>query len=172
MSESEGELSDITGNANNVSLGIGFDLSDIDLRDSETSDDSDNTPIESDDSDDDGPQDFTNQLKPIAIRPFSGPIGITHGLGDDAIELDYFKLLFTDDMLNDMSLQTNLYAQQCIAEKPDPQWTDTTMPEMRAFLAIQILMGIDVLPEQRMYWSSNEYLGELSSCTLQTLCLE
>ena len=102
MSESEGELSDITGNANNVSLGIGFDLSDIDLRDSETSDDSDNTPIESDDSDDDGPQDFTNQLKPIVIRPFSGPIGITHGLGDDAIELDYFKLLFTDDMLNDV----------------------------------------------------------------------
>ena len=88
-------------------------MSDIDLRDSETSDDSDNTPIESDDSDDDGPQNFTNQLKPIVIRPFSRPIGITHGLGDDAIELDYFKLLFTDDMLNDMSVQTNLYAQQC-----------------------------------------------------------
>ena len=117
MSESEGELSAITGNANNVSLGIGLDLSDIDLPNSETSDNSNAVPIESDD----GPQDFTNQLKFIVIGPISRPIEITHRLGDYVIELEYFKLLFTDDMLNNMSVQTNLHAQQCIAKKLDPQ---------------------------------------------------
>ena len=43
----------------------------------------------------------------IVIRPFElGPIGITHGFGDDDLKLEYFKLLFSDDMLNNMSVQT------------------------------------------------------------------
>ena len=35
-----------------------------------------------------------------------------------------------------------LYAQECITGKPDPEWFDTTLREVKAFLRLQVLFGI------------------------------
>ena len=51
-------------------------------------------------------------------------------------------------MLENIVVQTNLYAQQSITVKPDPAWYNTSREEMRAFLGIKIYMGIVVQPEQ------------------------
>ena len=48
-------------------------------------------------------------LKPVVLQPFTQEIGTNHALDDTAIELDYFCLLFTDDMLEMIVVQTNLY---------------------------------------------------------------
>ena len=39
-----------------------------------------------------------------------------------------------------------LYAQECITGKPDPEWFDTTLREVKAFLRLQMLFGIKQLP--------------------------
>ena len=95
---------------------------------------------------------FTNELSPIVIQPFTDNAGVTHNLDDTASVMEFFNLLFTDDMLENIVVQTNLYAQQSITVKPDPAWYDTSREEMRAFLGINIYMGIVVQPEQHMYW--------------------
>ena len=103
---------------------------------------------------------FTAVLSPIVVQPFTETTGVTHNLDATASEMDFFNLLFTDDMLENIVVQTNLYARQSIAVKPDPAWEDTSREEMRAFLGMNILMGIVVLPGQHMYWSSDDKFGE------------
>ena len=69
---------------------------------------------------------FTNELSPIVIQPFTDNARVTHNLDDTASVMEFFNLLFTDDMLENIVVQTNLYAQQSITVKPDPAWNDTS----------------------------------------------
>ena len=62
---------------------------------------------------------------------------------------------------SDRSVQTNLYAHQSIAIGPDPSWHDTTKEEMRAFIGLNMLMGIVVMPELHLYWSGDANFGKL-----------
>lgn len=63
---------------------------------------------------------------------------------------------------------TNLYAAQSVAQG----WVDTTIDEMKAFLGLQIQMGIIQLPRYTMYWSSNKFMGKLyQDQTLQVLLI-
>jgi hypothetical protein len=45
-----------------------------------------------------------------------------------------------------IAFETNRYANQKIAITPDPKWRPTDSFEIRAFFAINILMGIKSLP--------------------------
>ena len=65
--------------------------------------------------------------------------------------LEFFSKFFTQDVLQLLVEQTNLYAQQ---NKPR-EWEDTTADEIRAFLAMLIAMGIHGLPRVRMFWSTD-----------------
>lgn len=49
---------------------------------------------------------------------------------------------------------------------PDPRWYATTCEEMHAFVTINILFGIKTLPETRLYWSKDSFLGvpSIQSC--------
>ena len=104
---------------------------------------------------------FSDSLSPIVIQPFTASSGVTHSLDDMATEMDFFNLLYTDDMLENMVVQTNLYAQQCGVLNPDPSWEDTSREEMRAFIGIHILMGIVLMPDQHMYWSTDDTFGKI-----------
>jgi hypothetical protein len=60
----------------------------------------------------------------------------------------------------DIVRYTNQYASWKQARTgPDTYWEDITEPEIRAFLSINILMGIHQLPQVEMYWSTNQYVG-------------
>ena len=52
--------------------------------------------------------------------------------------------------------ETNRYAQQSL-QGTEKEWS-TNAEEIRAYLGIMILMGINRLPEIRDYWSNNEYM--------------
>jgi hypothetical protein len=51
-------------------------------------------------------------------------------------ELDFLNLLFPLEIYETLVTQTNLYAQQLQekANKPDSQWSDTTVAEMKTFI--------------------------------------
>ena len=64
-------------------------------------------------------------------------------------------------LLNISSPQTNRYADQKIAASghPDQRWHPTTNMEIRAFMSVNIMMGIEQLPATWCYWSTNPAYG-------------
>ena len=89
----------------------------------------------------------------ISIEPFSAVSGPQHSLGDDADTRDYFRLLFPDSFFEHMVEQTNSYAlyRQRRSGKSDPHWHPTDLREMKAYIGLNILMGINQLPDADMY---------------------
>ncbi|XP_061763246.1 piggyBac transposable element-derived protein 4-like [Nerophis ophidion] len=97
----------------------------------------------------------------IAIEPFTAASGPQHALGEDADTRDYFRVLFPDSLLEHMVEQTNNYAlyRQRRSGKADPHWHPTHAREMRAYVGLNILMGVNQLPEAGMYWASDIFIG-------------
>ncbi|XP_066512564.1 piggyBac transposable element-derived protein 4-like [Hoplias malabaricus] len=97
----------------------------------------------------------------ISIEPFTADSGPQHSLGDDADTLDYFRLLFPDSLFEHMVEQTNNYAlyRQRRSGRSDPHWHPTDVREMRAYVGLNILMGINQLPDYGMYWASDIFIG-------------
>ncbi|XP_053382439.1 uncharacterized protein LOC128549543 [Mercenaria mercenaria] len=80
---------------------------------------------------------------------------------DTAKPLDYFWLLFNAEVFADMARHTNSYARWRMEQRnnADPYWTDTSTNEIQAMVGMEILMGINQLPDSRMYWSKNKFMG-------------
>ncbi|XP_033828376.1 piggyBac transposable element-derived protein 4-like [Periophthalmus magnuspinnatus] len=97
----------------------------------------------------------------ISIEPFTAPCGPQHSLGDDADTRDYFRILFPDSLFEHMVEQTNSYAlyRQRRSGKTDPHWHPTDVREMQAYVGLNILMGINQLPDTGMYWASDIFIG-------------
>uniref|UniRef100_A0A8C1NK07 Si:ch211-130m23.5 n=1 Tax=Cyprinus carpio TaxID=7962 RepID=A0A8C1NK07_CYPCA len=97
----------------------------------------------------------------ISIEPFTADSGPQHSLGDDADTLDYFRLFFPDSLFEHMVEQTNNYAlyRQRRSGRSDAHWHPTDIREMRAYVGLNILMGINQLPEYGMYWASDIFIG-------------
>ncbi|KAJ8006131.1 hypothetical protein DPEC_G00125060 [Dallia pectoralis] len=97
----------------------------------------------------------------ISIEPFSVLSGPQHSLGSDADTRDYFRLLFPDSLFEHMVEQTNSYAlyRQRRSGKSDPHWHPTDLREMKAYMGLNILMGVNQLPDVDMYWASDIFIG-------------
>ena len=104
---------------------------------------------------------WSEKVRPIpTIQPFEEELaGPVHHLPEDATPLDFFSLLWVPSFFQLLADQTNLYARQRQVQKPDIKWYPTTPEEMKAFLGINIIMGIDQKPALTHYWSTDPYLG-------------
>ena len=74
---------------------------------------------------------------------------------------DICSEFISDDVIDLIVFQTNLYAQQ-----QDKRYTPTDAQEIRTFIGCNFLMGINKLPSYRDYWSTvpylhNEYISKL-----------
>lgn len=72
------------------------------------------------------------------LQPFVRSVGPTSPLGVDATPLEYFQLYFPEQMFEEFSAQTNLYAQQ----KHRDHFVNTSAAEVSAFLGVQLVMGV------------------------------
>lgn len=107
-------------------------------------------------------------MEDIDVPEFVESSGPTYQLPFDANPLQFFMVIFHLALVQIIVDNTNLYAAQSV----DQGWVDTTIDEMKAFLGLQILMGIIQLPRYTMYWSSNKFMGKLYQYqTLQVLFL-
>ena len=91
--------------------------------------------------------------------PFTEEPGPIHQLREDASPLEFFHLLWEPSFFQLLADQTNLYARQKQATRPNPRWYPISSEEMKAFVGVNIIMGIDQKPEISSYWSTDEYLG-------------
>ncbi|XP_074659317.1 uncharacterized protein LOC141912046 [Tubulanus polymorphus] len=96
----------------------------------------------------------------IAFTP-RGPPGPDEmdGLNEDSPALEYFKLLFTDEIIDEIVDEINRYADEKIGACELPprsrlqDWIPVTVREFHTFLGIIINMGIIRLPSVSMYWT-------------------
>ena len=61
-------------------------------------------------------------------------------------------LLFTNEVYEILARETNLYAWQKVAVKPDPKWRDMEKDEMKACIGIHVYKSAVKLPKTQMYW--------------------
>ena len=82
-------------------------------------------------------------------------------------EVDYLLSIPTEEILEIIRDQTNLYATQernrrlgeQVVRLASCNWKPKTVEEKKTFIAIYILMDIHTLPELRHYWSSDNLLA-------------
>ena len=89
----------------------------------------------------------------------------------DASPLSYFTLMMEDGMFGVMADETNAYAALCQREKgtDDRLWTPTDATEIKAYLGISMLMGINPMHEYSDYWSVDPYLENIAIKRVMTL---
>ena len=113
---------------------------------------------------------WTKNYQPVHIPPFNQPTGHTLPHNFDTInskEVDYFMLYFDEKLFQTITENTNAYAKWQIQRKritnpnyTDKKWTeDLTVADMKAYIGLSIIFGLNPRPRYKMYWSSDPFLG-------------
>ena len=133
--------------------------SDIDDLSGSDSDSDSNADLFGSDSDDDQVV-WTDVLGDVNMLPFREPVGPRHSLTEDAQAIDFFYLLIEPQFVDWVVLQTNLYAEQRQEQmqRRDTRWVPTNGDEIKAFIGMNILMGLHSLPDLDAYWSMDDRL--------------
>ena len=104
------------------------------------------------DQDDHGPEELPQ------FHPVDGAQGPQLPAGfEPTCELDFFKLFFSDEVVDAITGFTNAYARAHISRKPsygrraDGHWEPTTREEQFKLLAL-LCQGLNKLPELEDYW--------------------
>ena len=137
-----------------------MDNEDSDIDVSEVEDESDENDESGSEGEGDEPVEWSDRLRNIHVDEFTSPVGITFELGNEAREIDVFKMFFNDEVLNVIVRETNRYARQKLAGQALDKWQDVTLVEIRAFLGVCVVMGVNPLPYTADYWSSDPFLGK------------
>ncbi|XP_052083040.1 piggyBac transposable element-derived protein 4-like [Mytilus californianus] len=109
---------------------------------------------------------WSEQLEDIEIPDFNEVTGPVHMLPLNAQAVDFFQLFFEERFFQHLSEQTNLYAEQ--TSENDQHWEEVTTDEIKAFIGINILMGVMQLASYRLYWSSDPFLGNTGIRSVMT----
>jgi hypothetical protein len=84
--------------------------------------------------------------------PISGLKDIFSGILAYALPIDYFDLFMTNDIIQHIVDQTNLYATQQLLSNDVSSGSPVTVAEMTKFLALIGWMGLVKLPSIKDYW--------------------
>ncbi|XP_033730112.1 piggyBac transposable element-derived protein 4-like [Pecten maximus] len=109
---------------------------------------------------------WSRDFSPITVNAFvreTGPILPENFDVNSASPIDYFHIFFNENQFSAIARHTNNYARWRLEteNRGDPKWPDTNSAEIKAFIGINVLMGIQYMPETDMYWSSDDYLGNI-----------
>ena len=97
-------------------------------------DDNDLTVAEDDDQIEDADTVIWSEVEQnLNVEEFREPTGPQVMLPMDAKEIDYFKDIFPNQMIQKL-VETNTFTHVKQRNKPDPMWKDTTLEEMSAYL--------------------------------------
>ena len=139
----------------------GDDESDIEvepLDSSDSEDESDNRPSTSASTEKNN-ENWSDDLTNVTVEEFTEYSGPVHDLPPDSEPLDYFKLFFTDGLIDMIVLETNKYAEQQQVSKGqrDPYWKPVTADDIYKYIYTLIVFGLHPFPEIRLYWSSDPF---------------
>lgn len=84
-------------------------------------------------------------------------VGPTMRMLPNKSALDFFHIIFTQDIYDLIVTQTNLFASQQRMEPRNQKqsWSDLTVDEFKTWLGLYLAMGIVKKPSLRNYWSQS-----------------
>ena len=102
----------------------------------------------------------------IKVLKYTGNPGLTIDATGLESDYDFFKILFSNEILQIISTETNRYAEQILELRPDengkrkhsPEWKETSPDEIELFLGVILLMGHIHKDKIHDYWSTNELI--------------
>lgn len=108
------------------------------------------------------PVDLTFSEYPF--NPENESVGINPDIIDsmsDCLPIDFFQLFLDEEVLSLLVTETNRYAQQCLKIAFSPhsrlaKWTDCTQEEIKIFIGILVMMGLQPLPSLAHYWRQDD----------------
>ena len=104
--------------------------------------------------------DWSTHLRNVSDGDFKENVGVFHDLEVGAEPLQYFQLFFPDYVFLMIATETNRYAEEVQEEKgADSKWRPTTTQEMKLYTAVNVMMGIHILPHVENYWSTDDKLN-------------
>ena len=113
------------------------------------------------------PVNFQRSYECAWLKDFTEAAGLQFdGNGMTEVEL-FMKLLCGEETVVRLVNETNCYARQHIQKvgienikehSLANSWTDTNVPEMKAFLAILLFMGFVKFPSYQDYWSTDDVM--------------
>ncbi|XP_052678343.1 piggyBac transposable element-derived protein 5-like [Crassostrea angulata] len=156
-------LQDYFDSDDNISEFEGFSDNESDLYIPEESSSSENEDSSSE-SERENDVNWTENLRGVRVEPFTedtGPVFPDDFDVATASAKDYFFLMFSEEQISAFVRHTNNYARWKIAQRgeADPVWYEVTEAEMRSYLGINIVMGINEMPTYKDYWCKNLFLG-------------
>ena len=124
--------------------------SDVDLEGLED-DDGGSAPGGTDDKEEEAR--WTDHLSDFPIPDFTAATGLNFNLPDNPNPLDYFVEFVDDNLWDLIVVETNRYARQKLSNSPErlANFLPVTRAELKAFMGINIIMGINRLPHLALY---------------------
>ncbi|GAA6232425.1 pogo transposable element derived with ZNF domain b [Lates japonicus] len=99
-----------------------------------------------------------NDCAKSTIAPFMQDSGPRHYLARNSDAIDFFNLLFPGSLVELITNETNAHAKTCqFLGSSYPDWVPVTTHEIKGFIGLVILMGIQNLPDPSHYWSWSHY---------------
>ena len=104
---------------------------------------------------------WTADLSDFHVPDFQAATGITFSLPANPNPLDYFVEFISDDLWDFIVEETNRNARQKLFDLPQrlAKFVPVTPAEMKAYVGINVIMGINVLPNLALYWSSDDFFA-------------
>uniref|UniRef100_A0A3B4WD52 Pogo transposable element derived with ZNF domain b n=1 Tax=Seriola lalandi dorsalis TaxID=1841481 RepID=A0A3B4WD52_SERLL len=92
------------------------------------------------------------------IIPFMQSSGPRNFLSKNSDAIDFFNLLFPAELVELITNETNAHAKTCqFLGSCHPDWVPVTTHEIKGFIGLVVLMGIQNLPDPSHYWSWSHY---------------
>ncbi|GLV45956.1 hypothetical protein CBL_20663 [Carabus blaptoides fortunei] len=116
------------------------------------------------------PPRWSTNPKASAPIDFNFPSGVPDFIKEmeNVTPVKIFYLFITPEFKDHLVFQTNLYAEQ-LKLSQGKLYTGTNKMEIKAFLAINLLMGIKRSPSYRDYWSSTAELNDPFISSVMTM---
>ncbi|CAJ1061293.1 uncharacterized protein pogzb isoform X2 [Xyrichtys novacula] len=104
------------------------------------------------------PTDSEGESAKSSILPFTQSSGPQHHLSRNCDAIDYFNLLFPATLIELITNETNAHVKTCqYLGTRTSEWVPVTTHEIKGFIGLVILMGIQNLPDPAHYWSWSHY---------------
>ena len=97
--------------------------------------------------------DWSEVLHDVHVSEFVEPVGPAHILPPTVVGI--FHLFFSTSLVGLIVRETNEYAHLVLGEGAQEKWSDVKEEDIWAFLGFTLLMGINRLPQLRLYWNTN-----------------
>ncbi|KAG8002359.1 Pogo transposable element with ZNF domain [Nibea albiflora] len=92
------------------------------------------------------------------IESFMQSSGPRHFLSKNSDAIDFFNLVFPTPLMELITNETNAHVKTCqFLGSSYPDWVPVTTHEVKGFIGLVILMGIQNLPDPSHYWSWSHY---------------